>query len=174
MLDEHLQTLASGVMHDLGQYASKGKVPRMRDAQRFAAARAAEVGGISAAQVRDVASTAVRDWRATHRVSSLTAADPLSRAYLTGRGQIKAIGVRVVIELSLRRKRTTRFKKSATVLVNAQPGMTAKQVIAAAVAAWNARSIETPHGFESGSRATGHGEIVQLVEGGWSHSQVGA
>lgn len=169
----HLQSLASAVMHDLGElHYNKGRMPVLRDAQRAASARAAAIG-LPPSDADMAARQAIRDWRATQRVKSFADSDAIERGYITGRSTINTIGVRVVINLKFGRRQPPGAKTTATVLVNVRPGTTVAQAVSAACDAWNARSLQTPHGFVSGSRCVGSGQIVQVIEGGWSHSQVG-
>jgi len=81
-LPEFACTIASAVMHDLGQHQHKQHYPpTLNDAKRFAAARLvqqhADVG-----LAEDVALVALRDWRASERVARLKPDQPIREAFM--------------------------------------------------------------------------------------------
>jgi len=169
---EYVQLLASNVMHDLGILAhTKERAPRLRDAQRFATARATELG-YSAAIADRAARIAIDDWRATQRAKVLGWERDIVDAYIRGRTSIDTIGVRVVIQLAYRGKPPPGARETSTVLVNAQPGDSVGDIITRACEAWNRKQITVPHKFVSKARCVGVGRIAQVVSGGWSHAQI--
>jgi hypothetical protein len=167
------QTLAGQVMHDLGEWSYQHNRPAgQREALRFAAARIAAVGEV-ATPVDVVARQALRDWRATSRLQRAGPTGEISAAYPSGVSGTDVIGARVVLDLIATIGGRRVPQGSVVVLVNAQAGLAAEQAVALAIAAFNERRVESSTRQKYLGTTAVQGDIVQLVEGGWTHAQVG-
>lgn len=168
----YIQTLASAVAHDLGEMAHRtGRSPQARDAQRFAASRASELG-LPSADATLAGNVAIRDWRATQRSHKLAEGQTLAQSYVQGRGTIQTIGVRVVLDVEYRGRTPPGMPRQVSVLVNAAAGETPADAINRALTAFNSRQLLLPRGPAYRNATARTGKIVQLVEGGWSHAQM--
>lgn len=167
----HAETLRGYVMHDLGELALRRKSPpQLSDSRKLTAARASEFG-LGSAVVEQVAKAAIRDWRATHRAAEMPTSSPIAASYLTGPPSAGVIGVRVVLTITYPGATPPGAKTRASLIMNVAPSASVASIVSQAIAAWNAQSLQTPHGFRSGGKAT-DGNIVQVVEGGFAQAQI--
>jgi hypothetical protein len=168
----HSETLRGQVMHDLGEWAETHRSsPGLRESRRFAAARGNAVNA-SQQLIAFIASQSIRDWRATRRAKNAQANASFSSVYPRGVGSQDIVGVRVILTVQYPRGRPAGARDTVSVLINAQGSDTVEQIGLLAKAAWNNAMIQTPHGSDRLAQAVDW-NIVQVVEGGWGHAQIG-